>query len=362
MIRAVYLFSFVALLASSFVLAPTEPVCHVFEAESYSEIVPPMHVVRIDQVAASAGAFIELASGVGQGWRGQGGGSVTYRLDLERTGDYTVWGRSHWMDGCTNAFFLSVNHGPTTVFGNDPIFNQWHWVKSTRLKLERGVNYLTFSNHSDGTALDKLVVTDDPFYVPEGLGSEITRFYDGFAGCDGDNTGSWEFVSGRWRVVPSVGESQGGVNDVLAQWDEGESLALGGFEVWRDYDARTSFMVGSPGKVGLIFFHEDSDSEWRVFLEIGEDGTRLDVQKCRTGICDTLQSESVPPCQFDRWYELGFRIGEDRLKITLDGELVATTECPRDRSGRIGLFSQGPRGVYFDNVEVRFRNAKSAPI
>jgi len=343
----------VTLLLFSVRLVPVDPITVVLEAENYADISLPMRTVRC--ATASAGAFICLASGSGQGWRGEGKGSVAYRLDLPRSGRYVVWGRTEWLDPCRNAFFLSANGQAPIVFGNDPIFNRWHWVRAVPLGLDRGVNHLRFSNHSDGTALDKLIVTEDSDYVPEGLGEEITQFYDGFAGCDTDNTGSWEFLAGKWKVVPSVGDTSAGANDVLAQWNPDGGEAVGGFRVWERYDAKTSLMATSPGSIGLIFFRRQSDDEWRVFIEFGEGKSEIGVLRSEGGQTVLLGSKPLAGLSFDKWYDLAFRVEGDRLKVLLDGEEAIEVPSPDGQSGCIGLFCRGQTGAYFDNVEVRFR-------
>lgn len=353
MIRATSICMALALLPFAVLTVPSSPVSIVLEAEGYADIQDPMLVVRgVEE--ASGGAYVELPLGAGQGWRGEGGGRIVYKVDVEREDDYRVWARVKWQDGCTNAFFMSANNQPNVVLGNDAIFEQWHWVKGQSVSLKKGVNQLTFSNHSDGTALDKLIITNDPLYLPDGLGKDITGFYDGFAGCDADNTGSWETASGRWRVVKGIDEASGGVNDCLAQWSPEGGVTLGGFSVWENYDIRMQTMLSGPGEVGIIFYRSDSDNEYRLVWAAGEDESRMTLEQAVSGRVNILAMAPTPRGHFDRWYELGFRIDEETLVCMLDGEEILTHGFGGDRRGQIGLLTRNSGGIYFDNVEVSF--------
>jgi hypothetical protein len=329
---------------------PGDAFTFVWEAEGFAEIQAPMRI-RVGEVEASAGKAIELPLGCGQGWRGKGGGRVTYRVDVPRAGQYRLWARALWKDGCTNAVFLSANDGPRFVFGNDAVFNSWHWVKGQQLTLDKGLNYLVFANHSDGIALDKFILTDDPFYVPEGLGEDISRFFDGFAGCDADNTGSWEFLSGRWRVLRGAGEGAGGANDCLAQWDSQGGTALGGFPAWHDYDAKVRVMLPSAGSIGLAVFRQADGSGLRFECEVRKDGAYFRL----LGREGPLAEVSSPGNHVDRWIELALRFERDDVAGLVDGRPLLRASYDGPRTGQIALFSKGSPGAYFDNVDVTFR-------
>ncbi len=341
------------LAAFSVVRIPASIDTLIFEAESYATISAPMRVAHGD-AKASGGAFVELPPGSGQGWRGQGGGTVTYRADLPQAGTYALWARARWNDGCTNAFFLSANGATPVVVGNDAIFGAWHWVKGQSMTLHEGLNYLRFANHSDGTALDKLVLTNDPRYLPEGLGEGITHFFDGFAGCDADNTGSWDFPSGKWRVIHAAGSGVGSVNDCLAQWSPQGGLALGGFSVWREYDARVKVMLSAPGTVALLFYYAGAQDTCRLVWESGEKTAVLRLERATVKEVRVLAETSTPLRIADHWYELGYSYGEGHLVCSLDGQPLLDVQYDGSTEGKIGLETVKSGGVYFDNVQVQF--------
>jgi len=351
----------IALLASSlaFVRLPKEDITVVIEAEGYAAIAPPMQVAR-NRSDASGAACIVLPLGSGQGWRGNGSGSVTYRIDLPVGGQYRVWARALWQNGCANAFFLTANSGPRVVFGNDAIFARWHWVKGQELHFKKGINYLTFANHSDGTALDKLIVTNNPRYLPKGIGEDISHFFDGFAGCDADNTGSWEFLAGDWRVVPGIGQGAG-INDCLAQWSPAGGLALGGFPAWHDYDVTLKVMLTKPGTVAIVFYRVDAERECRLVWEVSdEDHSALRFERIAQGKAKVLAEALTTPCHYDSWYQLGFRDANGKLTCALDTRPILSADYSGERSGQIGLLTPATGGVYFDNVEVSFHDTEDS--
>ena len=346
----------VTLASLSIMVVPQKAETIVFEAESFADIVEPMRVVQSD-TGTSGNGFVELPLGSGQGWRGKGGGEVTYRIELDKGGEYTLWARTLWQDGCTNAMFMKANKGPQFVLGNDAIFQQWHWVKGQTMTLEKGVNLIKLANHSDGISMDKFVLTNDPLYLPEGLGQGITRFYDGFAGCDGDNTGSWDIRGGNWRVIPSIGESAGGVNDALAQWDPAGGIALGGFTTWKNYDLEVKMMQSSTGKVTLLYFHQDEENEMRLVCDSKDESTEVRLERITNGERSVLASQEFP-LSFDHWYTIGLKREDDQLVAYIDEEVIFNIDWPSNQTqGQIGLSTQNTTGVYFDNVEVRFHES-----
>ncbi len=363
------------LIAMAFDIAPLQPSALIIESESFAEIVAPMQVIHVTSSAtvpsllsdkpsaerthalagASGDAYVELPLGSGQGWRGKGNGRVTYRIDVPSGGRYRIWGRMFWQDGCTNAVFLSINQSSRTVFGNDAVFGQWHWVKGQTVNLHKGVNYLTFSNHSDGIALDKLEITNDLSYCPEGLGGEITRFYDGFAGCDADNTGSWQFMSGKWRVV-EPGRDESSVNACLAQWDPSGGAALAGFPIWTDYDAQVSIRFSGPASAGLLFFSTATDQTLALSMNASETGCILTIEKRTSDTQAPLAMVTIAGFAFDRWYQLGYRVDGQTIQGFLDDTLVCQAQCVIQPRGQLGLFTANGGGVYFDNIQADFKH------
>jgi len=355
--RLILTASLLAVAGLSLTRVPADPALIVMEAEAYAELVQPMRVVRGDALA-SGDAWVELPLGSGKGWRGKGGGRAGYRVDVPAAGRYAVWARSWWKDGCSNALFLQANDSPTLVFGNDAVFGQWHWVCSPSLELGKGLNYIRFSNHSDGVRLDKLVVTNDAFYLPEGLADEITHFFDGFAGCDADNTGSWSFPSGRWRVVRNPAGAAASLGDCLAQFDPDGGRALVGNPLWHDYDVRIKTMLTEPGVVAVTFYHANENNFCGLFWEADEENAVLSLEQVAEGRAKLLCRQTLDGVSLDTWYDVAISTGGGVIRAAVDGVERCRADFAGERKGRAGL-SATISGAFFDNVEVIFEHAKN---
>jgi len=69
-----------------------------------------------------------------------------------------------------DSFLLNVNVQNSTW--SFPLKTSvWVWQKSsTSFNLNTGTNTITLKNRESGTQIDKLLITNDPNYVPSGLG------------------------------------------------------------------------------------------------------------------------------------------------------------------------------------------------
>ena len=175
-----------------------------------------------------------------------------------------------------------------------------------RFRSQSAVNAVEIANHSDGVAFDKIIVTNDPAYLPEGLGEGVTRFYDGFAGCDADNTGSWEFLSGTWRIVRGAGDAAAAANDCVAQWAPEGGVAVTGYTAWKDYDMKVNVMFSDLATAGILFGRRDGQHEYRLLWSAAATQPRLMLTRLVDGQTTTLAEGPAPAAQCDRWYALGF--------------------------------------------------------
>ncbi len=144
------------------------------EAES-GTITAPM-VVKNAAAIASGGKYIITPNGTGNVTSSGGtGGLATYNFSVPRTGLYTVWVREYAANANDDTCWVRMDNGQYTVWtmqrpatpmllwdavnnsaGQDPI----------RYNLTAGAHTLRIKHREDGAAIDRIVITDDPAFVP----------------------------------------------------------------------------------------------------------------------------------------------------------------------------------------------------
>ena len=164
------------------------------EAE-WGNRVAPM-AVEVDSTASS-GYYVWIPAEAGDITDpSQAGGSVSFTLNLPVAGDYVIWGRVR-ADSTTsdNSFFVSMDSGSNLLWATPTGGSGWTWdlVKNQGstgpqvYALGAGTHTLVIKQREDGTKLDRILITNDRTYVPQGLGEAISvdRYWIG-------GTGLWE--------------------------------------------------------------------------------------------------------------------------------------------------------------------------
>lgn len=148
------------------------PVADSYEAESGSNV-PPM-------VTGSTGLG---PTGVSYRWVPNGagaGGSVDLDIAASVKSDaiYTVWARTNAPSVSDDSFYMSANLGPTALWGLPATSaTGWAWSQvrdyndgkrtvNLALRPDAFLNFLRFERREDGAKLDRIIVTNDPGFVP----------------------------------------------------------------------------------------------------------------------------------------------------------------------------------------------------
>ena len=140
-----------------------------WEAES-GQVMPPMTVDKDE--SASGGKYVWMPGKPGE----KGGsvlGSVTWRLNIPRSGDYYVWGRVLAPTPEDDSFYVRVLKGADDLIGmsewHTGTHQQWEWARITLnraqeltpLALPVGEVRLQLRVREDGTKIDRLFITTD---------------------------------------------------------------------------------------------------------------------------------------------------------------------------------------------------------
>ena len=101
--------------------------------------------------------------------KSKGKGGATYKIKVTTPGNYYLWARTFWANGCGNSISVSVNGAPGKILGEDGTYNKWHWVGGTaRVALKAGVNTVKLQNRETGICVDQFFLSQDKDYTPTG--------------------------------------------------------------------------------------------------------------------------------------------------------------------------------------------------
>ncbi len=316
------------------------------------------HPFTIEVVGNNAERGLYIAPFAGGGWRGEAGGEAAYAFHVSSPDTYQVWAYCLWHDACTNAVFAQFDDMEKAIVGNDPIFNEWHWVRAFDVKLSEGRHLLQLSNHSDNIAIQKVWLTNDPQATPDGHDvSSIELFYDGFNGCDNGNFASWRQVSGQWEVIQSDTK-----NDLGQKALVGESIANGLIffqnDTWKGYSFDVSVGPLSSddpsASVGICFGMKSQQDYFVLRLsEIGNDASaHVRIEK-RDSDGERLLSEFIVPWRPDVWHEVQIDTSGEDICVQIDGIPHQPVAVSDPVVGGVGFVLSGEITAQFDNIHVR---------
>ena len=110
-----------------------------------------------------------------------------YKVNISQVGEYVLWGRVQARDGRNNSFFVQIDDNEDNLWEIE-IGDLWHWDKvshrvirfgrydsmhSVRFLLLPGTHTIKVKLREDGTKLDKLLLTNDTNFVPQGKGDML---------------------------------------------------------------------------------------------------------------------------------------------------------------------------------------------
>ena len=108
-------------------------------------------------------------------------GKIDFKIKVKKGGEYLVWLRKKWEDGCGNSVFCTINKTMSLknalIMGEDGTHSRLHWIRlgSKPFNLKEGINTIRLQNREDGINLDMLAMIEfekdvplDEQYVPTG--------------------------------------------------------------------------------------------------------------------------------------------------------------------------------------------------
>jgi hypothetical protein len=144
----------------------------LFEAET-GYLKPPMQLARDD--SASNGEYIWTPDGSGTYFNpSENAGYAEYTFEVPTAGDYVIWGRVLAINGNNDSLFVSVDDGNYSLWDTKRSRN-WTWdqVSDRNIadpvvyKLQAGKHTFIIKQREDGTKIDKILITNDIYFIPE---------------------------------------------------------------------------------------------------------------------------------------------------------------------------------------------------
>jgi PKD domain/Purple acid Phosphatase, N-terminal domain/Fibronectin type III domain len=132
------------------------------ESES-AAIGAPAQIVT--DATAFRGAYIRLASGTSTGTANNPSGTWNYGVNVPSTATWYFWYRMFSPATTSNTWLERVNGGSfqsITTTQN----NAWQWIEGRSYGLTGGVHTLTLGGQEALTRIDRMLVTNDPAFVP----------------------------------------------------------------------------------------------------------------------------------------------------------------------------------------------------
>jgi hypothetical protein len=327
----------------------------------------PLSIVwpfEISVVGDNGEKGLRIGPNIGRGWRGEAGGQATYRFYVPEDGKFHIWAYCLWFDECANAVFARIDGLDRAIIGNDPLYNQWHWVRGFDVRLKKGTHTLLLSNHSDHVALQRVLFTNSAFSTPDDFSLVFSDiFYDGFDGCDQGNFTNWQAVSGKWGVYNPEQPMRLEENR-LARMSEEDALLIYRGDDWSDYlfDIAIKSVVseGAEGALGVCFGLKDATEYHQLRLSWPErpDLVKMELLRQTAQKARVLAGFEVP-WKNDQWHQVEIALDPGSVAVKVDDREPFRAPVDYRITGGIGLSLQGKITAYFDDIHIR--EATEAP-
>jgi hypothetical protein len=132
-----------------------------FEAE-LGALETPVGITSGSQ--AFGGAWIDTP-GSASGTSGNPAGTATFGVNVPSAGAWYLWVRMYGQNGSSNSWFEAMN-GSSRVQIATTTNGVWQWIEGRSHGLVQGLNDLELGGRDGGARADRVLLTDDPGFVP----------------------------------------------------------------------------------------------------------------------------------------------------------------------------------------------------
>ncbi|MBT4816329.1 MAG: hypothetical protein HON70_11550 [Lentisphaerae bacterium] len=178
-------------------------------------------------------------------------------------------------------------------------------------------------------------------------------FADDFMHDEGE-LGEWQAATGTW-TIHALQNPIRSANPFSLVGTGDQAAVLTGYWFWQNYELSCAIQPQTNSQFGVLFCATDHNSTYRLRStpEADTKPAGISLERITDGTSELLSFVEFP-ARPERWL---------RLKVTLQDGLI--TACIDDRvilqftddsplfGGRVGLWTDGPKGCVFDDVDVR---------
>lgn len=225
--------------------------------------------------------------------------------------------------------------------------------RETSVDLDAGVHRLTL-RLTDARGVEsvdrvKIAVTDRNTLLHE-------TFDDG-------NANGWSAPGARWQVAGSAasrndnGRTSAAPEAALRAYDGASGIMRWtgeGSAAWSNYTVSATLLAEDQHGLGLVAYYQNEKNYYRLSFDIAANERQL--VKVRNGV-ETVLAREAATTPFDRDFTVEFAVSGNRLFASLDGQALfggAVTDAANPLAGgTVGVWSEGQRQVFFDDIMVR---------
>lgn len=322
----------------------------VIDLSAATDVKPPFALKQ--DAEAAKGIKLVLPEGAGSA---QHKGSASLKLEVKEPGDYFLWARVYWNDSCGNSVLLRIINTGASLVTEDSLYGTWHWVKAGRVALSPGEHAVVLLEREDGIALDQLLLTRDPNFLPlgpvvaVGRGAGVRRFSDDFARSAGHGVGAWEFPSGKWRIASSFDPNRMPFQySLVGVAQEHEAVALLKEPPWNGCRISFSLLPQEDGGSGVLFRGDGVGQEpLRVRFNLKDRDAQLHLSGAGVNVARPLGTA----VRLNQWHRIVVERWAWVVRVMVDDRPVLECFDAMPGVAKIGFFVNSGAAV-FDDVAV----------
>lgn len=143
------------------------------EAEAGTLTSPMAAKNDFDTPLAFNGNYVWTPAGTGTNTNGSPTAKATYSVTFANAGSYTLWVRMYAATANNDTFWQSIDGGTKTVLTAGSL-GTWVWTKGSSWNVSAGAHSLVLGHRDEQTRADRIILTDDPGFVPTTVPSDTT--------------------------------------------------------------------------------------------------------------------------------------------------------------------------------------------